>query len=488
MIRSNRSIGRRLALLFALVALTVFTLVDTGLFLVLRSQLEQRLRESLDSRTEVARIIVHHAINRDKWRFAQEKLTDMTPRDGTSVYSISSAAPLFNYGHPVTGRVVAQWPGGYARIADNGTGHDLLTRTLTLVPNGERPQVQLQVATSYAPTEQALREFGLALAALSALGAIGASLLSYWVTRIGLAPLRRLTVDASEVSADNRSQRLRTTELPYELNDLAHSFNGALERLDEAYVRLESFNADVAHELRTPVTILIGQTQVALTRNRSVDDLRRTLQSNLEEFERMRGIINDMLFLARADQGERATELVEVSLAAEIARTVEFLEMPMEEAQVQAELHGDAVARVNRSLFGRACANLLINAIHHCTPGSSIAITISHEVGRVWIAVANPGEPISPDVLDHVFDRFYRAELSRTNSRENHGLGLAIVKAVAEMHGGIVFAHSLDGVNTFGFSIRGVDRARSPKSDLVEKEAPVPSRTIASASAPLKSP
>ncbi|MBP0594139.1 heavy metal sensor histidine kinase [Paraburkholderia sp. LEh10] len=486
MIRSNRSIARRLALLFALVALAVFTLVDTGLFLVLRSQVEQRLRDSLDSRTEVARIIVHHVINRDKWRIAQEKLADMTPRDGTNTYAISSTTPLFNYGHPVTGQIAQQWHGDYARITHNGTGHDMLTRTLNIPANGERPQVQLQVATSYAPTEQALREFGLALAALSALGAFGASLLSYWVTRIGLAPLRRLTIDASEVSADNRSQRLRTAELPLELNDLAHSFNGALERLDQAYCRLESFNADVAHELRTPVTILIGQTQVALTRNRAVDDLRRTLQSNLEEFERMRGIINDMLFLARADQGERATELVEVSLATEVAHTVEFLEMPMEEAHVRAQLHGDAVARVNRPLFGRACANLLINAIHHSMPGSTITVTISREAGRVWVAVANRGEPIAPDVLDHVFDRFYRAELSRTNSRENHGLGLAIVKAVAEMHGGVVFVRSLQGVNTFGFSIRSANKARSPKADAQTKEAQLASRQMAST--PLKSP
>jgi two-component system heavy metal sensor histidine kinase CusS len=486
MTRPNRSIARRLALLFALVALSVFTLVDTGLFLVLRSQLQQRLRDSLDNRTEVARIIVHHTTDRARWRMAQEKLADMTPRDGTSFYSITSADPLFNYGRPVTGTIAQQWPGAYARITQNGTEHDLLTRTLTIPPNGERPQVQLQVATSCAPNEQALREFGLALAALSALGAFGAALLSYWVTRIGLAPLRRLTVDASEVSADNRSQRLRTTELPFELNDLAQSFNGALERLDQAYVRLESFNADVAHELRTPVTILIGQTQVALTRNRAVDDLRRTLQSNLEEFERMRGIINDMLFLARADQGERATELVEVSLANEVARTVEFLEMPMEEAHVRAELHGDAVARVNRSLFGRACTNVLINATNHCTPGATVRVTISREGARVWIAVANPGEPIPPDVLDHVFDRFYRAERSRTNSRENHGLGLAIVKAVAEMHGGVAFARSLNGVNTFGFSVRSVDEARSTRADPSAKETQLAARPMASA--PLKSP
>jgi two-component system heavy metal sensor histidine kinase CusS len=275
------------------------------------------------------------------------------------------------------------------------------------------------------------------------------------------------------VSPNNRSQRLNTASLPLELNDLANSFNGALERLDGAYGRLESFNADVAHELRTPVTILIGQTEVALTRNRSVDDLRHTLQSNLEEFERMRAIINDMLFLARADQGERATGLIEVSLAAEVAHTLEFLEIPLEEARVEARLHGDAQARVNRSLFGRACANLLMNAIQHCEPGATISVTIARDDDQVRVAVANPGEPIAPDVLEHLFDRFYRAEVSRTNSRENHGLGLAIVKAIAEMHRGTVSAHSARGINTFAFSVAASQTGSGAQTEMARANAGV---------------
>ncbi|HZZ12487.1 MAG TPA: heavy metal sensor histidine kinase [Paraburkholderia sp.] len=453
----SRSIARRLALMFALVALFVFTLVGTGLFVILRSQLEHHLRESLDDRSEIARIIVYHAMTPEKWRVAREKLTDMTPHDGSTMYSVSSADPSFHFGNPVNGSVVTQWRGGYARVSPAGGGQDMLTATMNIPANGTRPLVQLQVASSYSPNVRTMRVFGSALAALSALGSLAVLLLSYSVTRLGLAPLTRLTKDASEVSPNNRSQRLNTASLPLELNDLANSFNGALERLDGAYGRLESFNADVAHELRTPVTILIGQTEVALTRNRSVDDLRHTLQSNLEEFERMRAIINDMLFLARADQGERATGLVEVSLAAEVAHTLEFLEIPLEEARVHAHLRGDAMARVNRSLFGRACTNLLMNAIQHCAPGAAITVTITQEIthdgDQLRVAVANPGEPIEPGILEHLFDRFYRAEVSRTNSRENHGLGLAIVKAIAEMHRGAVWAHSEHGINTFGFSI-----------------------------------
>ena len=452
----NRSIARRLALMFALVALFVFTLVGTGLFLVLRTQLEHHLRESLDDRSQIARIIVYHAVTPEKWRMAREKLTDMTPHDSSTVYSVSSTDPYFQYGKPIDGAVVTSWRGGYTRVTPAGGGQDMLTSTMTLPAYGARPPVQLQVASSYSPNVRTMRVFGAALAALSALGSLAVLLLSYSVTRLGLAPLTRLTRDASAVSPNNRSQRLNTASLPLELNDLANSFNGALERLDGAYGRLESFNADVAHELRTPVTILIGQTEVALTRNRSVEDLRHTLQSNLEEFERMRAIINDMLFLARADQGERATGLIEVSLAAEVAHTLEFLEIPLEEARVRAKLRGDAQARVNRSLFGRACTNLLMNAIQHCEPGASIGVTIVRDDDQVHVVVANPGEPIAPDILEHLFDRFYRAEVSRTNSRENHGLGLAIVKAIAEMHRGTVSAHSAQGINTFAFSVAAV--------------------------------
>jgi two-component system heavy metal sensor histidine kinase CusS len=171
-----------------------------------------------------------------------------------------------------------------------------------------------------------------------------------------------------------------------------------------------------------------------------------------------------MLFLARADQGERATGLVDTSLAAEVAHTLEFLEIPLEEAQVHAISSGDAFVRVNKSLFGRACINLLMNAIQHCEAGSVISVSIRREGDQVRVAVANPGQAIEPGVLDHLFDRFYRAEVSRTNSRENHGLGLAIVKATAEMHGGKVFATSAGGINTFGFSVEASEIVEQPQT------------------------
>jgi two-component system heavy metal sensor histidine kinase CusS len=486
---STRSIARRLALMFALVALLVFALVGTALFLVLRAQLEHHLRESLDDRREIAELIVSHSVTLDKWKMAHEKLTDMTPSDRTTQYSVSSGDPHFQYGQPITGTVLANWGDGYQKMRPAGDGAaDMLVNTMTIPASGVRPVVQLQVAASCAPNTRTLRVFASALAALVALATFAVLLLSHSVAKLGLAPLARLTRDAQAVSPNNRSQRLDTHSLPPELNNLACSFNGALERLDVAYGRLESFNADVAHELRTPVTILIGQTEVALTaRNRSVEELRHTLQSNLEEFERMRGIINDMLFLARADQGERATGLVEVSLAAEVARTLDYLEIPFDEAQVRAASHGDAWAPVNTSLFGRACTNLLMNALQHCARDMTVAVTIARHDTHVRVAVSNPGQPIEPTALTHLFDRFYRVEASRTNSRENHGLGLAIVKAVAEMHGGTVFASSAGGINTFGFSVAS-GRASAPVAAPIAAAKPAPGVRVELAAAALGQP
>jgi two-component system, OmpR family, heavy metal sensor histidine kinase CusS len=449
----NQSIARRLSVLFAVVALLVFALVGTGLFVVLRVQLDRHLRESLDDRAEIARIIVYHAVTPEKWRIAREKLTDMTPHDGTAYYAVWSDDPAYNFEKPLQGHVVKRWVEGYTRIRPDDREFDMLTNTYTLPSYLGRPVVHLQVASGYLANAHTMQSFGLALAALSGLGSLAVLLLSRWATRIGLEPLARLTREASEVRPNNRSQRLDTRSLPYELSDLANSFNGALERLDGAYGRLESFNADVAHELRTPVTILIGQTEVALSRDRSVDSLRTTLLSNLEEFERMRAIINDMLFLARADQGEQATGLADLALEAEVAHTLEFLEIPLDEAGVTAIATGAAHASVNRALFGRALTNLVMNAIQHCAPGAAIHVTLERLGDQILVSVANPGDAIEPPVLDHLFDRFYRAEASRSNSRENHGLGLAIVKAIAGMHRGTVFATSVNGINTFGFSV-----------------------------------
>jgi two-component system heavy metal sensor histidine kinase CusS len=253
------------------------------------------------------------------------------------------------------------------------------------------------------------------------------------------------------------SQRLNVAELPIELAALADAFNGALSRLETAYTKLEAFNADVAHELRTPLTNLIGQTQVALSRRRTAGDLEEVLQSNLEELDSLRGIVNDMLFLARADQGEVATGLVRTSVAAEVGKTIEFFEFVLDDMRMTVNIEGDteAEASLDTARFRRAMTNLLQNAVQHTEGGGSITVRIESRPHSVRIGVSNPGAPIDSVHLPRLFDRFYRVDAARHDNgdRHGHGLGLAIVKAVASMHGGDVFASSNDGVTTIGFSV-----------------------------------
>ncbi|MCA7898419.1 heavy metal sensor histidine kinase [Burkholderia cepacia] len=450
----KRSIVLRLSAMFGIVSLLVFTLVGCGLFVMMERQLFAELRATLDTRTKVAEMIVSHALTSERGRLMQEKLADLEPPDGSTRYQVDSTNPDFRFGKPVDGVPVGAPFGAFQRYALNDSSYDVMTKTVTVAGNGERPTLRLIVASSCERTQRMLRRFGWTLAGLIAIATIITLLLSRAVARFGLAPLDRLSQDASAISLANRRQRLHTNALPAELRDLATSFNGALDRIQQTYARLEAFNADVAHELRTPISILIGQTQVALTsRDRTVERMRQTLQSNLEEFERLRVIINDMLFLSRSDRGERATDLKDVSLADEVRRMLDFLEIPLDEAQLHAELHGDARAAVDPSLFRRAMTNLLINAIQHSSPGATLHVTITRRDTLVEMAVSNPGEPIDPVQRSHVFERFYRLEEARANSKENHGLGLSIVKAVAEMHGGSVFVACSGGINTFGFSV-----------------------------------
>ncbi|AOJ65795.1 histidine kinase [Burkholderia ubonensis] len=446
----KRSIALRLSAMFGIVSFLVFTLVGCGLFVMMERQLFAELRATLDTRTKVVEMIVSHATTPARWHITQEKLADLEPPDGSTHYRVDGPNPAFRFGRAVDGTPHGAPFGAFQRYRLNGSSYDVMTKTVTVAGSGERPDLTLSVATSCERTQRMLRRYGWTLAALIAFATGVTLLLGRAVARFGLAPLERMSQEAAAIGSTNRHQRLQTDALPAELRELAASFNGTLERIQQAYGRLEAFNADVAHELRTPVSILIGQTQVALTsRDRSVERMRQTLQSNLEEFERLRVIVNDMLFLSRSDRGERATDLKDVSLADEVRRMLDFLEIPLDEAQ----LHGDARASVDPSLFRRAMTNLLINAIQHSAPGALLRVTIARRDVLVEVSVANPGEPIDVGQRAHMFERFYRLEEARANSKENHGLGLSIVKAVAEMHGGSVFVACAGGVNTFGFSV-----------------------------------
>ena len=454
----KRSITTRLVVMFALAALATFVLVGAVLYIVLEREQMRHQDQELNTNLQGMQDWIERVGTTDRWQRVQARMDTLTPADSSLRFWVLSDDARFQYGKGLAEiEQMVRESDGHGSIQIPGHAQPLRTVSRTLAPFEDRPEVRLIVGVDSAPYAHTMRAFLSALALLSLSAVLLVMLMGYWIARVGLKPLEQLSREARALQPKTLSQRLPLTDLPVELSGLATAFNGALGRLEGAYQRLEAFNADVAHELRTPLANLIGGTQVALARPRGAADLQETLQSNLEELERLRSIINDMLFLARADQGEAATSLTQARVADEVRKTIDFFEVVLDETQMNVRIEGDveAQATLETALFRRAMSNLLQNGIEHSPPGASLTVNIDAGADAVWVAVSNPGEPIAPGHLRRLFDRFYRVDASRHDNGQHHGhgLGLAIVKAVATMHGGAVDATSANGVTTIGLSL-----------------------------------
>ena len=456
----RRSIAARLVLMFALCVLALFTVIGVVLYGVLGRELMRHQNDELNTNLQNMRYSIERFGDLEHWARLQVKMDTLTPADASVRFWVLSDDPRFQYGKGLDEMErVNQGEAGHGTLVMPITGHAYRTLSQRLAPFADRPAVRLIVGVDLAPYEHTMRAFLVAFTLLTLCAAGLVTALGWWIARIGLRPLQRLSEQARALRPKTLSQRLQLERLPVELEDLTGAFNGALGRLEEAYQQLEGFNADVAHELRTPLANLIGGTQVALSRPRTAAEFQDTLQSNLEELERLRSIVNDMLFLARADQGEAATGLTAAVVSHEVGVTIEFFEPLLDESGTSVVIEGEleAQATMNIALFRRALSNLLQNAIEHSQPGARLVVTIAHRDGALWISVTNPGATIAAAHLPRLFDRFYRVDSARHDTGEihGHGLGLAIVKAVASMHGGGTRATSAQGRTTIEFSVAG---------------------------------
>jgi two-component system heavy metal sensor histidine kinase CusS len=449
------SISQRLAAMFAAASFVMLAVLGVAMHGLLKRELERHQVNELQARWQLHQSLIAKYSDAEHWHVVQSKFDNTLPENGRVRLWVLSSDSRFRYGPPLTGQqlAAASSGGGIGQLAVDEGEQPMKTYTAEVPAKGERPAVRLMVAIDETPFIETLQAFTVGLVALTVVGALGAAGLGYYIAGLGLRPLERMSAEAQTLSPDDLSRRLQAGTLPPELSKLADSFNGALSRLEAAYQQLEAFNADVAHELRTPIGNLIGQTQVTLSRERNVTELKELLHSNLEDLERLRAIVNDMLFLAAADRGERAPNRVEVSIAQELARAVEYLEFIFEEAEVRVRIEGDAHASIETALFRRAVCNLLQNAVQHAPRGAEIIVFVLQQPGAIRVSVQNPGSGIAREHLSRLFDRFYRVDISRSGSRENHGLGLAIVRAVATMHGGTVFAESENGETKIGFTV-----------------------------------
>lgn len=448
----NLSISQRLAAMFAITSLVLLSMAAVAMHCLLERELTRHQMNELESRWHLHEPFIHRNNDAAYWDYVASKLDSILTDSQRVRMWVVGEDDRFRYGADLDeAQRATAYTDGFGELMVEG--RHMKSFSGEVAAHGERPAVRMMIALDSTPFAETLQTFTMGLVALMVLGAVAAAALGSYIAGIGLRPLGRLSREAQALTPNALSRRLQTDTLPPELSQLAQAFNGALGRLESAYQHLEAFNADVAHELRTPLGNLIGQTQVTLSRERDAQELKELLHSNLEDLERLRGIVNDMLFLARADRGESAPNRVEVSVAQEVQRAVEFLEFVLEEAEVKVRIEGDARASIETSLFGRAITNLLQNAVQHAPRGAEVVVDVRQQSSDVRVSVRNPGPSIGREHLARMFDRFYRVDSARSGSHENHGLGLAIVRAIATMHGGNVFADSGEQGTIIGFTV-----------------------------------
>ena len=262
--------------------------------------------------------------------------------------------------------------------------------------------------------------------------------LGYVVIRRGLRPLRHMALEATKIHPASLSTRLSSDNAPQELQQLIYSFNDMLERLAEGYQRLTQFSADLAHEIRTPVGALMGHCQVALYQPRSTEEYETLLANNMEELERISRMVENILFLARATDARSVLTITSIDVSAEMTRIQEYFEGLAEEREMTLHSAGEGILYADAILFQRALSNLVANAVRYAHEGTPIVVRAEPHASGMDIHVISQGDPIPPEKLGKLFDRFYRADASRSEGGSSSGLGLSIVQAIMALHQGSV--------------------------------------------------
>jgi two-component system, OmpR family, heavy metal sensor histidine kinase CusS len=292
----------------------------------------------------------------------------------------------------------------------------------------------IQVAQDRSSDEQVEREFGVLLIVVLSGSILASALIAITVTRHGLRPLEEMTRSLERTGPTHLNERVAQTGWPRELQPLAVAFDDMLARLEASFTRLSQFSADLAHELRTPIANILGEAQVTLTRERTSDEYREVIESTVAECERLSGIVDNLLFVARVDAAREPIERKQFDGRAALEKIATFYRTIAEDRHVtinctgEGEIYGDPV------LFSRAVSNLVDNALRFTPDGGAIQLSIAAHAAHSEVTVSDNGCGIAPEHLPRVFDRFYRVDSSR--SSDGAGLGLALVKSIVDLHGG----------------------------------------------------
>jgi heavy metal sensor kinase len=278
----------------------------------------------------------------------------------------------------------------------------------------------------------------------------------WWLATRAIHPIHDISATAAKISGGDLSQRISATDRESELGQLATGLNATFARLEAAFAQQKQFASDAAHELRTPVSVLLTQTQSALNRDRSGDEYRQTLQACERAAKRMRRLIEALLELARLDAGQEQMTQMRFDLAELVRERIEEIRPLAEQRHIQIESDLPPMeCRGDRERLGQVVTNLLTNAVHYNRDEGRIRVNLEAQNGSLTLGVEDTGQGISADELPNLFKRFYRTDTSRADGRS--GLGLAISKAIVEAHAGSIQVTSqIDKGTRFEVRLPGV--------------------------------
>jgi two-component system, OmpR family, heavy metal sensor histidine kinase CusS len=330
-------------------------------------------------------------------------------------------------------------------LKDYRRGPKLFSLVTLNEESGSRPYT-LQIAQDRSSDERVERNFAVLFIMVLSGSVLASGLTAIVVTKRGLRPLQEMTQSVARVGPTHLKERVIPADWPRELKPLAIAFDDMLERLDDSFTRLSQFSADLAHELRTPIANMIGEAQVALTRDRTAAEYRETIESTIDECERLSRIVDNLLFVARVDAAREPVARKRFNARAAAEKIAAFYQTIAEERHVTISCSGDGQIYTDPDLFERAVGNLLDNALRFTPENGSIQIRLSKHDADFEVAVRDNGCGIAPEHLPRVFDRFYRADPSRGS--DGAGLGLALVKSIVDLHGGSATIESEIGQGT----------------------------------------
>ncbi|OWY31183.1 heavy metal sensor histidine kinase [Herbaspirillum robiniae] len=321
--------------------------------------------------------------------------------------------------------VRVRWVSALAEVGRPGRGHD----------GGDT----VEIVAAYVMVQEArmMNSYRWRIAGAAAGAVLITALLGFLLLRRGLRPLEEMSRRAERITPDHLSTRLEQDGMPEELRRAAVSLNAMLDRLEAGYEHLAQFSGDLAHEIRTPINVLMGQSQVALGQRRSPEEYEQLLESNVEELQRISRIVENIMFLAQADHATLAVDCAPLDLSEELGRIADYFEGIADERGMRFELDVQGAGCANLVMWRRAVNNLVINAVRYGEADTSVRISARGDLERgSSIIVENRSDDATPHTMVRMFDRFYRGDRSRSAFTESNGLGLAIVKAIMGLHRG----------------------------------------------------